>query len=91
VRKVFTSNQLDILIFFIYEIVKIIGISVLITLPLAWGLVNKWLMNFAYRIDTLVWMFYLALGITTIIAISSTLYITWKSSLINPHEALRTE
>ena len=91
VRKAFGASQLDILIFFNYEIIKIIGISALITLPLAWILVNKWLMNFAYRINISVWMFILALGITTLIAILSTLYISWKSSLINPHEALRTE
>jgi putative ABC transport system permease protein len=91
VRKAFGASQVDILMFFNYEILKITGISSLIALPLAWILGNKWLMNFAYRINISGWMFLLAFGITILIAVSSTFYISWKSSLINPHEALKTE
>jgi putative ABC transport system permease protein len=91
VRKVFGANQFDIIKHFNIVILKIIGISAVVSFPVAWILVNKWLMNFAYRINVSIWMFLLALGITTLIAVSSTFYISWKSSLVCPHEALRSE
>jgi putative ABC transport system permease protein len=91
VRKAFGASQFEIIMLFNNEILKIIGGSTLLSLPLAWILVNKWLMNFAYKIHISLWMFLIALGITVLIAVSTTFYISWKSSLRNPHEALKSE
>ena len=91
VRKSFGASHFDIILFFNNEILRIIGISAIISLPLALILVNKWLLNFAYKINVSIWTFLIALGITTLIAVSSTFYISWKSSLRSPHEALKSE
>lgn len=91
VRKAFGASQFEIIMLFNNEILRIIGVSAIISLPLAWILVNKWLMNFAYKINVSIWMFMIALGITILIAVSSTFYISWKSSLRSPHEALKSE
>ena len=91
VRKAFGVSQFDIIMFFNNEILRIIGISAILSLPLAWIFVNKWLLNFAYKINVSVFMFLIALGITTLIAVSSTFYISWKSSLRSPNEALKSE
>jgi ABC-type antimicrobial peptide transport system permease subunit len=48
-------------------------------------------MNFAFRINVSVWMFLIALGLTILIAVSSTFYISWKSSRRSPNEALKAE
>ena len=91
IRKSFGASQFDILMHFNNEIFGIIGISAIVSLPLAWIFVNKWLMNFAFRINVSVWMFLIALSLTMLIAVSSTFYISWKSSLRSPNEALKAE
>jgi putative ABC transport system permease protein len=91
VRKAFGASRFDIILLFTNETLRIICISAILSLPLAWIVADKWLMNFAYRIDLSVWMFLIAIAITTLIAVLSTLYITWRSSLRCPIEALKHE
>ena len=91
IRKAFGASQFDIIMLFNNEILMIIGISAVVSIPLTWILVNRWLLNFVYKINLTVWMFIFALGITALIAVSSTFYISWKSSLRSPHEALKNE
>lgn len=91
VRKAFGASQFNIIMHFNNEILKIIGVSALISLPLAWVLVNNWLQNFAYRVTVSVWMLLIAIVVTSVVAISTTFWISWKYSLIQPQSALRSE
>ena len=91
IRKTFGADSQDILMLFIMEILKIVAAAAVIGLPVSWILVNQWLQNFAYRINPSLWMFLAALGITAIIAVSTTFYISLKSSLLNPNESLKYE
>jgi putative ABC transport system permease protein len=53
--------------------------------------VNKWLLNFAYRIEASLWMFITALALTALIAVSATFYVSWKASMVSPGESLKYE
>jgi putative ABC transport system permease protein len=52
---------------------------------------NRWLQNFAYRIDIPPWIFVLAGLITLIIALLTVIYKTVGAALTNPVETLRYE
>ena len=91
VRKTFGATSMDILVLFNKEILKMVAAAAVFGLPLSWILMNKWLQNFAYRIDASLWMFIAALGLTAFITVSATFYISWKSSLLQPNESLKYE
>ena len=57
VRKVLGASVLGILKLFYNDFAKLILLATIIACPLAWYGMNKWLQNFAYRIDISLWMF----------------------------------
>jgi len=66
-------------------------IANLIAWPAAWYVMNKWLQNFAYRIDLSLWMFILAALLALIIALITVSFHTIKAALKNPVDSLRYE
>ena len=66
-------------------------IANLIAWPAAWYVMNKWLQNFAYRIDLSLWMFILAAVLALIIALMTVSFHTIKAALKNPVDSLRYE
>ncbi len=52
---------------------------------------NKWLQDFAYRIDVTVWVFVLAGVIALFIALLTVSFQAMKAALSNPVKSLRTE
>ncbi len=66
-------------------------IANLIAWPAAWYVMNKWLQNFAYRIDLSWWMFILAAVLALIIALMTVSFHTIKAALKNPADSLRYE
>ena len=63
----------------------------LIAFPVAWYVMNKWLQDFAYKIDIEWWMFALAGLLTVGIALLTVSYQSIKAALSNPVKSLRTE
>jgi putative ABC transport system permease protein len=52
---------------------------------------NKWLQDFAYRIDISWWIFLLAGVLAVTIAIATVSFQAIKAALMNPVKSLRTE
>jgi putative ABC transport system permease protein len=52
---------------------------------------NKWLQDFAYRIDISWWVFVLSGGIALLIALVTVSYQAIKAATANPVESLRYE
>ena len=82
-----------------FEIVRILSLdflrpvcfAFLVTLPLSWFLMNKWLENFAYRIS-ISWMIFISAAcIALFIAMLTIAYQAIRASLANPVESLRSE
>ena len=59
--------------------------------PVAWYTMNKWLQNFAYRIDLTVWPFLLSGLMTLIIALITVSWQAIKAATANPVKSLRYE
>lgn len=59
--------------------------------PIAWWSLNKWLHNFAYRIEIQWWFFALAGVISLLIAFITVSFQTIKAAIANPVDSLRSE
>lgn len=91
IRKVLGSNVSQILWIFGKEFAILIGFAFLLAAPFSWWLMNQWLQNFTYHINMGGWIFALALGITSIIALLTVGYQSLRAAFMNPVRSLRTE
>jgi putative ABC transport system permease protein len=91
VRKVLGASVLQIVTLLSIDFLQLVLIASVISFPLAWWAMNKWLQDFAYRID-IGWMAFAIAGIgTAIIALLTVSYQAIKAAVANPVKSLRTE
>ena len=91
IRKVLGASIPSIVMLFSAEFIKLLGIAVAISAPLAWWLMEQWLKDFAYRIDIGPAIFVLAAIIALLIAIATIGFRSVKAAMANPANSLRTE
>ncbi|MFD1768430.1 ABC transporter permease [Sphingobacterium suaedae] len=91
IRKVLGSTIPGIVILLAKDYVKLVGIAIVLACPIAWWGMNKWLENFAYRIDVQWWMLLSTGLITVVIALLSVSYQAVKAARFNPVDSLRDE
>ncbi|MGD8777466.1 MAG: ABC transporter permease [Ignavibacteria bacterium] len=91
VRKVLGASVQSLLILLSKEFIKWLVIANVIAYPVAYYFMNKWLENFAYRIDISWWVFVLSGGLALLIALTTVGFQAIKASIANPVEALRYE
>ncbi|MEM8927516.1 MAG: ABC transporter permease [Bacteroidota bacterium] len=91
IRKVLGSSASNIVTLLAKDFLKLVGISMLIAFPVGYYLMDRWLQDFAYRIDMDWWVFALAALITVLIAFVTLGFRSFKAALANPVESLRTE
>jgi len=68
-----------------------LAIAALIAFPIAWFTMDRWLQDFAYRIELEWWMFLLSGGIAVVIALLTVSFQAIKAAIANPVKSLRTE
>ena len=91
IRKVLGANIFSLSYLLSFEFTKWVLISNVIAWPVAYYLMNKWLQDFAYRIDISLWIFPLAGLLVLAIAVLTVSYQTIKTALVNPVKSLRYE
>ncbi|MFX0141679.1 MAG: ABC transporter permease [Candidatus Hodarchaeota archaeon] len=91
IRKVVGASVSNILILLTKDFTKLVILANLIAWPIAYYTMNKWLQNFAYRIDISCWMFGLAGGLAVLIALLTVSWQAIRAATANPVEALRYE
>jgi putative ABC transport system permease protein len=91
IRKINGAKADEIFALLSGEYLKWVLISVLFAIPVAWYVMNKWLQNFAYRVDIQVWLFVLAGVAALIIALLTVSWQSYRAANKNPVEALRYE
>ncbi len=91
IRKVLGATVSQINLMLSRDFLQLVFISLLIASPLAWWGMNKWLQNFAYRIDIHWWVFALAGSAAIVIAILTISIQSLKAALANPVDSLRNE
>jgi putative ABC transport system permease protein len=91
IRKVMGATVSQITYKLSIDFMKLVGISILVSLPLGWYAMNKWLEDFTYRIEIGWWVLLLAALLAAIISILTVSYQAIKAANANPVKSLRTE
>ena len=91
IRKVLGSSVSGIVALLSKEFLKWVLIANIIAWPVAYYAMNKWLQNFAYRINIGWWVFVLAGLLALVIALVTVSYQAIKAARANPVDALRYE
>jgi putative ABC transport system permease protein len=88
IRRVFGASFRNILLLANTEMIRRIGISIFIAIPLSLFLLERWLRSFAYRTELSWWFFVLGGLIGICISISATMIGIWRSIRQEPTEVL---
>jgi putative ABC transport system permease protein len=91
IRKVLGAGIGRIINLLSKDFIKLILIAIVIATPVAWYSMNKWLQDFAYRININWWVFAIAGLSAIVIAIITISYQAIKAAIANPVKSLRTE
>jgi putative ABC transport system permease protein len=91
IRKVLGASTTSITTMLSAEFLKLILIASLISFPITWFAMNKWLQDFAYRTTIHWWVFLLAGSISLLVAAVTISFESIKAALANPVKSLRSE
>jgi putative ABC transport system permease protein len=91
VRKVLGASVSSIVALLSKDFLKLVLIAIVIASPIAWWAMNRWLQDFAYRIDIEWWVFALAGLLAVGIALLTVSFQSIKAALMNPVKSLRSE
>lgn len=91
VRKVLGASVRGIVTTLSKDFIKLVGISLIIAMPAAYMVGNKWLNNYPYRITQSWWLFAIAAILVILIALLTISFQAIKTAIANPVESLRTE
>lgn len=91
IRKVLGASVTQVTEMLSKEFVKLVLIASLISFPVAWWGMNKWLQSFAYRITISWWIFIVAALAALLIALITVSLQAIKAALANPVNSLRSE
>jgi hypothetical protein len=91
IRKVLGASVGNIIALLTSDYLKLVMLSLLLAIPLAWYALSKWLESFAYRIPLTGWVFALAGGIALLVALLTVSFQSVKAALANPVKSLRSE
>jgi putative ABC transport system permease protein len=91
IRKVLGANVFNLSYLLSLQFTKWVLISNLIAWPVAYFLMNRWLQDFAYRVDISFWLFPLAGLLVLVVALLTVLYQAIKAALVNPVKSLKYE
>ncbi|WP_335965103.1 ABC transporter permease [Galbibacter sp. PAP.153] len=91
VRKVLGASVSQISYRLTADFLKLVGIAILVSLPIGWYVMNKWLEDFSYRTEIGWWVLVMAAAIAIIIAVLTVGYQSIKAAIQNPVQSLRME
>lgn len=91
VRKVLGAGVGGIVTLLAKEFIGLVFIAIIIATPVSWYLMNKWLDDFAYRVN-IGWIIFVVSGmIAILIAIVTISFQSIRAAMANPVKSLRTE
>jgi len=91
IRKILGSSVLDIIVMLSWRFTKWVILANIIALPVAWYVMNRWLQNFAYRIQTGVDTLLLASGIALLFSLFTVSFKVFRAASANPIDSIRHE
>jgi putative ABC transport system permease protein len=91
IRRVLGANISSITMLVAKNFLGLVVIAIVIAIPLAWWMGNKWLEDFAYRVPVQAYVFVGTAVVTMFIALCTVGFHAMRAALLNPVRSLRTE
>jgi putative ABC transport system permease protein len=91
IRKVLGASVQRLIYLLSFDLLKPVAISFVFAAPAAWFVMNKWLQDFAYRINITWWVFVAAGLLAFVIALVTVSFQALKAARKNPIKSLRSE
>ncbi|MEZ0483004.1 ABC transporter permease [Fibrella aquatica] len=91
VRKVLGATVASVVGLLSKDFLKPVLIAITLASPIAWWAMNRWLADFAYKIDIHWWVFALSGTLAVAVALLTVSFQSVKAALMNPVKSLRTE
>jgi len=91
IRKVLGARVIGLVVLLFRDFLRLIIIALLISTPLAWWMMNKWLHDFAYRIPLSWWIFVLAGVLAVVISFLTVGSQGFRAARVSPIKSLRNE
>ncbi|HOZ86484.1 MAG TPA: ABC transporter permease, partial [Bacteroidia bacterium] len=91
IRKVLGADIRDIVKLLSKDFLKLVLISVLVAIPIAWFAIDRWLRDFAYKVTVDMWIFIFAGLAALLIALLTVSLQAVRAAVANPVKSIRTE
>ena len=91
IRKVLGASIANIAGMLSKDFIKLICIAIVISSPIAWYLMQKWLQDFAYRINIEWWVIAISGFAAILVAFITISFQSIKAAVANPVDSLRSE
>lgn len=91
IRKVMGASIINVVRMISLNFLKLVLISLLIALPLAWFVTQSWLENYEHQMQISPLTFILVGILVALVALVTVSYHTVKAAIVNPVKSLRTE
>ncbi|WPR76324.1 ABC transporter permease [Algoriphagus sp. NG3] len=91
IRKVLGASVTTVVAILSKDFIKLVLIAIVIAVPVSWYVVNKWIEDFAYRIDISWWVFAVSGLVAILIALATVSSQAFRAALMNPVKSLKSE
>jgi putative ABC transport system permease protein len=91
IRKVLGATVGGVVTILSKDFLKLVVLSLLVAIPLAWLAASEWLQNYPYRITLSWWMFAIAGALVVLVALATVSFHAVKAAIANPVKSLRAE
>ena len=91
IRKILGASVVNVVQTLTREFFILVAIAFIFAAPVAWWTMNRWLENFAYRIDITVWIYIVSAAVTLFIAMIAIGIQAVKAATENPVKAIKME
>jgi putative ABC transport system permease protein len=91
IRKVLGASVSGMVSLLSRDFLKLVLLSLLISVPVSWLAAGKWLQHYPYRISLSWWIFAMAALLVALIALATVSFHAVKAAMANPANSLRSE
>ncbi len=87
-RKIHGATVWQVLGLFIGQSMKVLCVSAVVAVPIAWFVVREWLEGYAYREEMHWWVFVVAVLMVVLLVIAIVVSQTWRAAMADPKRSL---
>lgn len=91
IRKVIGASVSSVILLLSKDFLKLVAIAIVIAVPLAWLLADRWLSDFAYRAPIGFGLYLGGAALMVLITVLTMSFLTVRTALINPARTLKSE